>query len=527
MHEEMTKEQLSQELEKMRLQLQLLDSCRQEVRSVQRKYDRLLQSTPDAMLFVDGDARIVLVNQQLEKLFGYTGEELVGQGLHILIPERFRGRHQSNVANYFSNPRARPMGTGLQIYGLKKDGSEFPADIALSPLEADKELLAIAAIRDITERKQAEEAAAEGQKLRLAQEVTRVGTYEWDIQAGVIRWTPEMETLYGLQPGGFGKTYEDWARLIHPDDRPEAEGAIEKSLRQGTLETEFRTVRPGGAVRWLAARGVLFRDGSGKPLRLVGVNIDVTERREAEEKVGRLLSELERSNEELEQFAYVASHDLQEPLRMIASYVQLLEQKYKGKLDEKADKYIYFALDGALRMQKLIEDLLTYSRVTTRGAPFGSVDTNGAFTHAVLDLTAAIEESHGAVTKDDLPTVTGDETQFSELFQNLIGNAIKFRRPNTAPLVHVSAKKDKKEWLFSIRDNGIGIEPKYFDRIFQIFQRLHTRAEYPGTGIGLALCKRIVERHGGRIRVESVPGEGTTFFFTIPMTGGSSEARER
>ena len=160
----MTKEQLSQELEKMRLQLQRLDSCRQEVQSVQRKYDRLLQSTPDAMLFVDGDARIVLVNQQLEKLFGYTGEELVGQGLHILIPERFRGRHQSNVANYFSNPRARPMGTGLQIYGLKKDGTEFPADIALSPLEADGELLAIAAIRDITERKRAERGSGGGAK---------------------------------------------------------------------------------------------------------------------------------------------------------------------------------------------------------------------------------------------------------------------------------------------------------------------------------------------------------------------------
>ena len=180
-----------------------------------------------------------------------------------------------------------------------------------------------------------------------------------------------------------------------------------------------------------------------------------------------------------------------------------------------------------MRMQKLIEDLLTYSRVTTRGTPLGPVDTNRAFTHAVRDLSAAIEESHADVTKDRLPSVMGDEAQFAQLFQNLIGNAIKFKRPNTAPLVHVSAKKDKKEWLFSVRDNGIGMEPKYFDRIFQIFQRLHTRAEYPGTGIGLALCKRIVERHGGRILVESAPGEGTTFFFTIPVTGGSSEARGR
>ena len=216
MREEMTKEQLSQELEKMRVQLQRLDSCRRELQSVQRKYDRLLQSSPDAMLFVDGDARIVLVNRQLENLFGYTGEELVGKGLHILIPERFRGRHQSNVVNYFSNPRARPMGTGLQIYALKKDGTEFPADIALSPLETDGELLTIAAIRDITERKRAEREAAEGQKLCLAQEATRIGTYDWDVQTNVIRWTPEMEGLYGLQPGGFGKTYADWVSSYIP-----------------------------------------------------------------------------------------------------------------------------------------------------------------------------------------------------------------------------------------------------------------------------------------------------------------------
>jgi len=523
----MTKEQLSQELEKMRMQLQRLDSCRRELQSVQRKYDRLLQSSPDAMLFVDGDARIVLVNHQLENLFGYTGEELVGKGLHILIPERFRGRHQSNVVNYFSNPRARPMGTGLQIYALKKDGTEFPADIALSPLETDGELLTIAAIRDITERKRAEREAAEGQKLRLAQEATRIGTYDWDVQTNVVRWTPEMEGLYGLQPGGFGKTYADWVKLIHPDDLPGTEAAMRNALQQGRLETEFCVVWPDGTVRWLAARGVVFKDDFGVPQRLVGVNIDITERRTAEEDVKRLLLELERSNKELEQFAYVASHDLQEPLRMIASYVQLLEQRYKGKLDAKADKYIYFAVDGALRMQKLIEDLLTYSRVTTRGTPLGPVDTNRAFTHAVRDLSAAIEESHADVTKDRLPSVMGDEAQFAQLFQNLIGNAIKFKRPNTAPLVHVSAKKDKKEWLFSVRDNGIGMEPKYFDRIFQIFQRLHTRAEYPGTGIGLALCKRIVERHGGRILVESAPGEGTTFFFTIPVTGGSSEARGR
>jgi len=527
MHEEMTKEQLLNELKEMRQELQSLDSCRQEMQSVQRKYDRLLQSTPDAMLFVGRNARIVLANQQVEKLFGYSNEELVGKDLHVLIPERFRGRHRNNVASYFSDPRTRPMGTRLQIYGLRKDGAEFPADISLSPLEAERGLLVIAAIRDITDRKQAEREAAEGQKLRLAQEVARIGTYEWDIQTDVMRWTPEMEALYGLQPGGFGKTYAEWVRLIHPDDRPQTEEALRRSLQQGTLETEFRAVWPDGTVRWLAARGVVFKNGDGTPRRLVGVNIDITERRKTEEDMARLLSELQRSNKELEQFAYIASHDLQEPLRMIASYVQLLEQKYKGRLDEKADKYIYFAVDGALRMQNLIEALLAYSRVTTRGAPFDPVDTNLVFTHVVVNLSAVIKENHAVVTKDPLPTVRGDEAQLAQLFQNLIGNAIKFRKPDTPPLVHVSAKKARKQWAFSVRDNGIGMEAKYFDRIFQIFQRLHTHAEYPGTGIGLAICKRIVERHGGRIWLESAPGEGTTFFFTLATTGEDNDTRGR
>ena len=586
MHEEMTKEQLLNELKEMRQELQSLDSCRQEMQSVQRKYDRLLQSTPDAMLFVGRNARIVLANQQVEKLFGYSNEELVGKDLHVLIPERFRGRHRNNVASYFSDPRTRPMGTRLQIYGLRKDGAEFPADISLSPLEAEGGLLVIAAIRDITDRKRAEREAAEGQKLRLAQEVARIGTYEWDIQTDVMRWTPEMEALYGLQPGGFGKTYAEWVTLVHPEDRPEAEEAmrnaiqqgvfetefravwpngtlrwlaargvvfkngdgkprrlvgvniditerrkteeaLRRSLQQGTLETEFRAVWPDGTVRWLAARGVVFKNGDGTPRRLVGVNIDITERRKTEEDMARLLSELQRSNKELEQFAYIASHDLQEPLRMIASYVQLLEQKYKGRLDEKADKYIYFAVDGALRMQNLIEALLAYSRVTTRGAPFDPVDTNLVFTHVVVNLSAVIKENHAVVTKDPLPTVRGDEAQLAQLFQNLIGNAIKFRKPDTPPLVHVSAKKARKQWAFSVRDNGIGMEAKYFDRIFQIFQRLHTHAEYPGTGIGLAICKRIVERHGGRIWLESAPGEGTTFFFTLATTGEDNDTRGR
>jgi light-regulated signal transduction histidine kinase (bacteriophytochrome) len=282
-------------------------------------------------------------------------------------------------------------------------------------------------------------------------------------------------------------------------------------------------VHSGEEIFWKKDGSALPVDFTSRPIyeeeKITGAVViyrDITDRKRREEELRRLLVELERSNKELEQFAYVASHDLQEPLRMVASYVQLLEKKYKGRLDEKADKYIFFAVDGVVRMQKLIDGLLAYSRVA-RGGEFDRVDTNRAFSSALSNLAVAIHESGALVTKDDLPVVFGDEMQLSQVFQNLIVNAIKFRKQDVRPMVHVSAKQERQEWIFSVRDNGIGIDPQYYNKIFLIFQRLHTREKYPGTGIGLALCKRIVERHHGRIWFESTPGGGTTFFFTIPQ----------
>ena len=282
-------------------------------------------------------------------------------------------------------------------------------------------------------------------------------------------------------------------------------GELTNRRKDGTPYAEEMTITPvldeGGTIR-----------------NFIAMKQDVTQRKRAEEKLKLTVAELERSNKELEQFAYVASHDLQEPLRIVSGYTQLLARRYQGQLDAAANKFIAYAVDGANRMQTLINDLLVYSRVGAQAKAFEPVDCAAGLDRALTNLSVAIEESGAVVTHDPLPAVMADNLQMVQLFQNLIGNAIKFH-VQKPPRMHVAAEQKGNEWVFSVRDNGIGIDPQYAERIFVIFQRLHTREEYPGTGIGLAICKKIVERRGGRIWVKSKPGTGSTFYFTVPAGG--------
>ena len=367
-----------------------------------------------------------------------------------------------------------------------------------------------------TERKKAEEELQRlNERFTLATRSAEIGVWDWDVQQDQLVWDDRMYALYGIRREDFTGAYEAWVKGLHPEDALRGNEEIQKALRsEKEFDTEFRVVWPDGQIRHIKAHALVVRDENGRPLRMTGVNYDITGRKQAEEALRKKTEDLDRSNRELEQFAYVASHDLQEPLRMVSSYVQLLARNYKGKLDQDADEFIAYAVDGAARMQKMINDLLEYSRVGTRGKLFAPTDTEEILKQALNNLQLAIEESTAVITSDPLPAVMADDVQMIQLFQNLIGNAIKFRGEGP-PRVHVSAEQRGKEWVFSVHDNGIGIAPEYKDRIFLIFQRLHGKEEYPGTGIGLSVCKKIVERHGGRIWVESGVGKGSTFFFTI------------
>jgi len=311
--------------------------------------------------------------------------------------------------------------------------------------------------------------------------------------------------------------------ITHPADLSIDRAFVQQVLsgRRDTYDMEKRYIRKDGAIIPIHLTISLVRNMDHTPMYFVSIVEDISIRKAAEEKLARALVNLERSNRELEQFAYVASHDLQEPLRMVSSYTQLLARHFEGQLDEKAKKYIDYAVDGAVRMQQLINDLLTFARLGTRGAPFNPVDTHALLGVVIKNLSVSIAEARAMITNDDLPVVSADASQLTMVFQNLMANAIRFRG-ETPPHIHVSAAQRDREWVFSVKDNGIGIDEKYKDRIFVIFQRLHTREEYPGTGIGLAICKRIIERHGGRIWFKSQPGSGTSFFFTIPKNRGTT-----
>jgi PAS domain S-box-containing protein len=476
-------------------------------------YNRsLIEASLDPLVTIDPDGMITDVNKSTEAVTGYPRDKLIG----------------TDFSDYFTDPGKAKEGYlavfregSVKDYPLKirhKSGHITPVlyNATVYRDENGKVIGVFAAARDITERLKAEEAlrfASAYNRSLIEASLDPLVTIDPDGRVTDVNRATETVTGYPRKKL-IGTDFSDY--FTDPEKAREGYKKVfeEGSVMDYPLEIRHRD----GHLTPVIYNASVYRDENGAVTGVFAAARDITELKKTEDALKFKMVEVERSNAELQQFAYVASHDLQEPLRMVASYVKLLDRRYGDKLDQDARDFIGYAVEGSTRMQQLINDLLTYSRVGTRGKPFEPVDLEAVFAGIMDNLTVTIQESNATVTHDLLPIVLADDLQMLQLFQNLVSNGIKFHG-DEPPRVHVSAKRAGDFWQFSVSDNGIGIDPEYFSRIFIIFSRLHTRAEYPGSGIGLAICKKIVERHGGHIWVESTPGNGSTFLFTIPARG--------
>ncbi len=498
----------------------------------------LLETAPDAMVTINQAGTIVLVNSQTERLFGYRREEMLGQPIELLVPERFRGHHVQHRTTFFHAPRARPMGVTLDLWARRQDGQEFPVEISLSPLETENGTLVTSTIRDVTERKRGEALLrkAEARYRTLVEEIPAV-TFMAALDEGIneLYVSPQIEELLGFAQKEWLENPVLWFTQLHPDDRVRWHLEFAQTCATAKpFRSEYRFVARDGRVVWVHGEAKVVRDDEGRPLFLQGVAFDISGMKRAEEELKALnqtleqrvaertamaeqrAQELTRSNAALEDFAGVTAHELKEPLRAMKSFTQLLARRYKGQLDAQGDEFIDRVVNAGNRMEGLISSLLDYARVGRQGKPM-PLACAAILAAACELLQAPLEESGAVLTPEGLDSleVLGVETELVLLFKNLIGNAVKFRTDRPVE-VRLGARRHDGDWLFFVRDNGIGIPPEYLDRLFRMGERLHSRKKYSGHGIGLATCKKIVERHGGRIWVESAPDQGSTFFFTLP-----------
>lgn len=479
----------------------------EELRAAELKVSTFLDGTDDLMTVVDATGRLTYVNQAGLRIFGYPPEALIGRIAFDFIHEDDRAATQAAFEGWL---RDKVESASFENRQVSADGSVRTLLWTIM-LRYDEPESFWSIARDITDRKRSEE------ELRLKKivfEASIAANSISDVNGVITHVNPAFLRDWGhpSKEAAIGGSVGDF--FANPDDAAPVLGALGEI---GVWEGDFRAKRPDGSTFISHGLATVIKDDQGELIGYQSANLDVTSQRETEARLQETLEELARSNRELEQFAYVSSHDLQEPLRMVASYLQLLQKRYAGSLDKDADEFIAYAVDGATRMKQLINDLLIFSRVNTRGKAFESTESGKTLDDAMDNVSFLIEDTNADVVIDGvLPSVLADHTQLVQLFQNLLGNAIKFVGEGVTPSVHISSASQDDKFRFEVQDNGIGIDREYMDRIFVIFQRLHGREEYSGTGIGLAVCKRIVERHGGRIWVESTPGKGSSFFFTIP-----------
>lgn len=504
------------------------------IKESEEQYKALVENAPEALVVMDVEReKFIGVSESALKLFKMSKEELLKIGPSEVSPEyQPDGRLSSEAAIEKIKDAVAGNKPVFEWMHCDAFGNLIPCEVWLVRMPSEKNVIIRGSIIDISERKKNERALKKNEgQLSVAAQIAKLGYWEFDVLKGLFTFNDQFYTIFKTSAekvGGYNMTPEHYAELfVYPDDRAivgiEVANAINSPDPHFSRHIEHRIVYANGEIGYISVHFYIVKDDKGRTIKTFGVNQDITAHKKTQEELLRSEAnleskneELEQKNKELEQFAYVASHDLQEPLRTTSSFAELLQRQYKGKLDEKADKYLTFINQSSDRMKVLIKDLLDYSRIGRKKA-LAQIDCNSIMEGVLADLDVAIKETQAEIRFCQLPVFKGYPTELKQLFQNLIINAIKFRKKNEPPVINISAKRKSNHWEFSCNDNGIGINNEHCERIFIIFQRLHTRNEYEGSGIGLAHCKKIVELHGGKIWVNSTIGAGSTFYFTIPI----------
>lgn len=480
----------------------------------------LLEAATDAMIIIDNAGRIIIANPAIGRLFGYPCQELIGLSMNILLPDRYRHTHGVQFTEYFSQPHSRAMGTGMELFGLRRDGSEFPIDTSLSPLDTGQ--LVMATIHDITRRKQAEDELRESEVRMRAMFDTAVDGIITINEHGLIEhFNRTAGQIFGYTEAEV--TGKNVSLLMSAPDRLAHDSYLAQYLKTGEqniigTSREVEGVRHDGSTFHMEL--AVGETSLGERRIFTGTVRDISERKKTEEQRDLLLQELESANEELKNFAYVVSHDLKAPLRAISTLADWLSTDYADKLDDEGNEHMRLLTSRVRRMDGLIDGILQYSRVGRMKEVSIPVDLN-QLVHEVIDLLAP--PTNIAVSMDNaLPTIMAEPTRIQQLFQNLLSNAIKYLDKPEGD-IHVGCVQECEQWVFSVSDNGPGIKQQHFEKIFQLFQTLAPRDRVEGTGVGLALAKKIVEMYGGHIWLISTVGQGSTFFFTLPRTTAISK----
>ena len=507
--------------EQLQKEIEIVKLSKEQIKDSENQIQTIFNEAPDAIIVFETEGNVVKWNAKAAIVFGWSANEIMGKPLHeFIIPKRYKEEHSGGIKHFLKIRESLTLNKAIEIEVINKKGIKFFVSISISPVKMKGKDLFIGFVRDISDRKKDEEKIKKSEeKFNKAFQLSPSGITLTSLTTG--RFIDANESFLKMtgyeQEEVIGHAFYE-LKILDDVERENLLDEINKSDSVINKEIVFRKKSGETGVSLFSSEKIFMNEEEV----ILTILYNITDRKKTEFELKKISEDLMRSNKELEQFAYIASHDLQEPLRTISNYIGLLDEKYKEKSDEETNEFSGYIVEASSRMKTLISDLLEYSRVGTNSA-ISEIDCNKLLHEVLKDLNLDIQESGAVINSEKLPVING-YVYLKSLFQNLLSNAIKFRKNDTHPIINITVQDRNTEWLFGIKDNGIGIEKNYYDRIFVIFQRLHTRVEYPGTGMGLAYCKKIVELHKGNIWVESEFGKGSTFYFTVPKVANSNFA---